>query len=152
MRVKEMMKTELRTISPEDSAVLANEIMWRQRIHHLLVMEGSKLVGILSDTDLGGDNAEEIPDELLVRDAMSTGLITVNPEASVDQAIQLFDEHGINCLPVVDNNRPVGIITTTDIENLVKRGATERPQDPYVPLHRRGRGKSKHHHTQWPNP
>lgn len=162
MRVYEAMTTKLRTIGPEDSVVTANELMWRYKFHHLVVVETrndvEKIVGILSAKDLGGDEPGEIPDNQQVKEIMSTDVALIGAEDSLTDAKNMLDGRKVGSLPVVDENgKLVGILTRTDLENINKRGRSHGPYqgddghlEPYVPLHRRGGGKSKYHHTEMP--
>lgn len=139
MRVQDIMGHSVETVSPADSLVFANELMWRKGIHHLVVMDGKKVVGVLSDTDLGGPNAVNIPDNLHVADKMATNVVSATPETTVDRVINIFRERHIHCLPVLDGELLVGIVTSTDIMNLAKRGSSNRPYagesaGPYPPL------------------
>jgi CBS domain-containing protein len=158
MRVKDIMSKDVETITQNESAVVANERMWRQQIHHLVVMEDKTIVGVLSDTDLGGSEANTIPDDLQVKDVMSKKVVTINSNATIKDAVNLMRGHEIHSLPVVENNTLVGIVTSTDIINLEKRGVAHGPyqgleqhQGDYIPQHERERsGTSKTHHTDWP--
>jgi CBS domain-containing protein len=118
MRVQDIMSRRLETISPHEPVVLANELMWRKSIHHLVVLDGNQLVGIVTDTDLG----EEIPDELRVADVMSREVVTAEPTMTVDRALHIFRERHLQCLPVIENGRLAGIVTASDIERLAARG------------------------------
>lgn len=139
MRLQDIMNREVETVSPGDTTVFANDVMWRKRIHHLVVMEEDEVVGILSDTDLGGPEATEIPDGQQVFQVMTKDIVTATPEMLVDRAINIFRERRISCLPVLDGDRLVGIVTTTDIDNLAKRGTSNhkvegRDTQAYPPL------------------
>lgn len=127
MRLQDIMNRSVETVAPSDSLVLANDRMWRKRIHHLVVMDGNRVAGVISDTDLGGPNAEEIPDDRKVADFMTESVVVGTPEMTVDRAINIFKERHLHCLPVVDGEKLVGIVTTTDIENLAKRGTSNKP-------------------------
>jgi acetoin utilization protein AcuB len=140
MRVQDIMQRAVETVSPSDLLAVANERMWRKGIHHLVVMDGDRVVGVLSDTDLGGPDAQELPDDLPVSDKMTTQVVSTTPETTVDRVINIFKERHIHCMPVLDGEKLVGIVTSTDILNLAKRGASNRPyagesSGPYPPLH-----------------
>jgi acetoin utilization protein AcuB len=81
-----------------------------RRFRHFLVAEEGRLVGVISDRDVirlfGLDDFPE-------RNALD--LITVKPETSLLEAVRLIVENGISCLPVVENGRAIGILTTTDL-------------------------------------
>lgn len=137
MRVKEVMSTALETVAPGDSAALANELMWRRQIHHLIVMDGDMMVGLLSDTDLGGPQAVEIPDGLTVRDVMRRQVRAIDPEDSLKHAANVMRENHFHCLPVMDRDgKLLGIITSTDLDHLARRGMNHPPysgQEPAAP-------------------
>jgi acetoin utilization protein AcuB len=141
MRLQDIMNRSVETVAPTDTLVFANELMWRKQIHHLVVTEGSKVVGVISDTDLGGPDAGEIPDGLQVANRMSRELVTADPETTVDRAVNIFRERNLHCLPVLDGEKLVGIVTASDVMNLIKQGVSNRPSQggstgPYPPLQR----------------
>lgn len=146
MRLQDIMNRSVETVAPTDSLVLANELMWRKRIHHLVVMDGQRVVGVISDTDLGGPNAQDIPDNRTVSDFMTPLLVTGEPTMTVDRAINIFRERHLHSLPVMDGETLVGIVTMTDIENLARRGTSNHRYEgesfgPYPPLNpNRGSG------------
>jgi acetoin utilization protein AcuB len=154
MRLQDIMNRSVETISPADTVVLANEIMWRKQIHHLIVVDGQKVVGVLSDNDLGGPDAGEIPDNQHVRDVMTTDVVMGVPEMTVDRAINIFRERNLNCLPVIEKGRLIGIVTSTDMENLAKRGTSNhkyegRDHQAYPPLQNlRGKSSDRSGHDQ----
>ncbi len=147
MRLQDIMHRNVKTVSPQDTVVFANDLMWRQGIHHLVVMENNQVVGVLSDIDLGGPEAREIPDGQQVFEVMTRELVTGLPQMTVDRAANIFRERRISCLPVIAEGALVGIVTTTDIMTLAKRGAARPPfaginaEAPYPPLNN-PRGKS----------
>lgn len=135
MRLQDIMNRAVDTISPKDSAVLANEMMWRKRFHHLVVMDKGEVVGVLSDTDLGGDKAREIPDNQRVVDVMTSHTVVADPHMTVDRAINIFQQRNLHCLPVLDQGKLVGIVTASDILKLAKRGVPNGSAGgPYPPL------------------
>lgn len=148
MIIKDIMTSPVLTIDQDKPAVQANELMWRHQMHHLVVTHNDQVVGILSDTDLGGEHATEIPDNLLVRNAMSSPITTITNTATVDKAVNLMTGNGFRSLPVLDEaGKLVGIVTKTDLERLDKRGKAQGPfqgqqkTDSQVPLAKReGRG------------
>lgn len=111
----------------DDRLSVVKEIFDRLKFHHLLVVENGRLQGVVSDRDLLralspfiGTLAETNRDintlERRVHQIMTRKLVTLTPEASVRDAIDVFLTHGISCLPVVDaQNRPVGIVTWRDV-------------------------------------
>lgn len=132
MRVRDIMSHSVETITPAESAVFANELMWRKQIHHLVVMQDQALVGVLSDTDLGGGETATIADNLRVEDVMTRDVVRAEPDMRVDRAINIFRERKISCLPVLEDGKLLGIVTTTDIQRLASRGVDQSA--PYPPL------------------
>jgi CBS domain-containing protein len=110
MLVKDLMKTRIITVSPEESIEIAAREMVRFGISCLLVKDESRIVGVITERDLltrviaiGRD-----PNGLCVRDIMSTRLISVSPSASIDEATCLMMENRIKKLPVSDPAKAKG--------------------------------------------
>ncbi|MFU8812440.1 MAG: CBS domain-containing protein [Balneolaceae bacterium] len=124
--VEEFMTTDLFTVQKEDiMELVANLIEWR-RIRYVPVEDDSKhLVGLVSMrmvfrsySDIVNQQAK--PD-LSVEDIMIKNPITIHPEASILEAIDIMWSQQIGCLPVVKNNRLVGIITEQNYMTITKR-------------------------------
>jgi CBS domain-containing protein len=112
--VHELMTRRLLTVEPKQEIALASQMMLWGGVRHLPVLEGGRLVGIVSDRDLlrasaGATNA------LTVRDVMAKDVQTIAPEATVEDACGRMATARINCLPVVKNGHLVGILTSTDV-------------------------------------
>jgi CBS-domain-containing membrane protein len=128
MIIRDIMSAPVLTIDQNQLATEANELMWRYQIHHLVVTHLSQVVGILSDTDLGGNLTEKIPDQLLVKDAMSSPVTTVQGNTLIEKAINLMAGNHFHALPVVDERHQLmGIVTQSDLERLNKRGRAQAP-------------------------
>jgi CBS domain-containing protein len=126
MRLEEIMTREVQTVAPEDSADAAWERLWRARIHHLVVMEGGRVVGVISDRDLGGARGQRLRNGCSVADLMSAQVVAAEPSTTVRQAANLMRGRSIGSLPVLANGRLKGIVTISDLLALVGRGQ-ERP-------------------------
>jgi len=125
--VSHYMTDEIVSIRPDDSLLEAHRLMGTKRIRSLVVMEGDKMVGLVTRTDLmssdpsrmASRNNQKISLQILtesVEKVMSKSLITISPDASIVEAATLLLEHKIHCLPVVDaEQEPVGIITESDL-------------------------------------
>lgn len=124
--VEEFMTTDLFTVQRDDILELvANLIDWR-RIRYVPVEDDSKhLVGLITmrmvfreyNSVIHGKSDESSS----VDDIMIKNPITIHPEASILEAIEIMDEQQIGCLPVVKNNRLVGIITEQNYMTITKR-------------------------------
>ena len=126
MRVQDVMTTAVQTISPAASAEEAANLMRTRRIHHLVVSEGPRVVGILSDRDVGGRNGAPVRKNRIVSDLMTTRVVTVSPTRTVRQAANVMRGRSIGCLVVVGRDRTLGIVTVADLLELLGRGV-ERP-------------------------
>jgi CBS domain-containing protein len=133
-RVCDIMTSEVTTLKRNEKLTLADNVMQLGRIRHLPVLddEGKELVGIVSQRDLfrgalaralgyGQHASHKILDTLLVKDVMTTEVITTGPKTSLAEAAQVMMERKIGCLPVVQDGRLVGIITEADFVALVLR-------------------------------
>ena len=118
-----LMTTDLITISPDDTLAQARTLMKDHRIRHLPVVEGDRnLVGLLTQTDVLASTDSSLRDlenriraaEIFVRDVMVTKIATIDPGASLRQAALFLEARKIGCLPVVTDEKLVGIITDTD--------------------------------------
>jgi CBS domain-containing protein len=125
VRLQEIMNTEVRTIEPDASAEEARESMRLYDIRHLVVMEGKDVVGVLSERDLGGRRGTT-PGVESVLELMSPQIITARPSTSVKEAANLLRGYGVGCLPVMEKGKLMGIVTVTDLLELIGRGL-EKP-------------------------
>ena len=120
MRVGDLMSREVVALSPKDSLRDAYTKMLKNGFRHVVVLEGSKLVGILSDRDVmtravkdaKGLDVPAIP----IAEVMAINLLTCRPEATVGKAAGIMVTAKIDALPVVDAlGTLVGIVTSTDM-------------------------------------
>ena len=129
MRVSELMTEQVQTVPPTMSAASAWEMMRRERIHHLIVKSGADVIGVLSDKDAGGPHGATVREGSTVGDLMTREVVTVEPETTVRRAANLMRGRSIGCLPVVSENRPVGILTVSDLLTVLGKGV-DRPARP----------------------
>jgi CBS domain-containing protein len=126
MKVRDIMVKEVASLDVNDELSLANDIMRLGRIRHLPVVDGKRLVGIISERDLfrsslaealgyGGKASRELMKTIRIKDIMVGDVLTVAPEDDVKEAVRLMVERKVGCLPVVEKDRLVGLITETDI-------------------------------------
>lgn len=104
------------TAGPNDKLSVAREIFMRNRVHHLPIVDGRKLVGILTTYDLfkwNGKNGDN--DSTLVRDVMTTHLATLEPDDKVGSAAELFLENLFHAVPIVKDGDLHGIVTSFDV-------------------------------------
>lgn len=122
MKVREIMRTNVETVDQEECADTAYNRMRARRIRHLIVVSGGEIVGVLSERDLGGKDREAMRLSHKVLNFMTPYAVKAKPEMLVRQAAKLMRGWGIGCLPVVDRTRLVGIVTVSDLLELVAKG------------------------------
>lgn len=131
MQVAELMSMKVETIGRNDALRLAEETMRKKRIRHLPVIENDRLVGVLTQRDIfqaalssamgfGEKARTEFLGTVSVKEVMTDdAIVTVGPKESVKRAAELMLEHKIGCLPVVEGERLVGLVTETDLLRVV---------------------------------
>jgi acetoin utilization protein AcuB len=126
MVVEDVMTREVVTLTPEHTLRDAIDLLRSKRIRHLPVVEAQRLVGIVTDRDvkratpsvLAGVNRDEYDNTLLtikVSQLMTREPITVPRKSALKSAVEIFINRKVGALPVVDNDRLVGILTEIDI-------------------------------------
>jgi CBS domain-containing protein len=111
----------LYSISPDAAVLAAIRAMAEHRVGALLVMQGEALVGIVSERDyarkviLLGRSSADTP----VRTIMSTPVLTVSPEDTVNHCMQLMTERHVRHLPALENGRIIGMVSIGDLVKAV---------------------------------
>lgn len=131
MNVSQIMSTQLVTVELDDKLTTVKEIFDNARFHHLLVIDEGKLVGVVSDRDLFKAISPNIGTVRTTAQDLATlnkrvhqivtrKPITLSPNASAAEAVAVFLDHNISCIPVVDdNNVAVGILSWRDIFKMI---------------------------------
>lgn len=117
-QVRNLMTPMPQTIGFDISVERALEMMREHACHHLPVLDGGKLVGVLSDRDLSiiRHDSAAIRTEHLVKDLMSDTPIVIDPSTDVNVAIRTMLDNKINSLIVrAEKDQPWGILTSTDL-------------------------------------
>ena len=132
MLVREMMRSPVTTIQVGARLQEACDLFRSRGFRHLPVLEGERLVGVLTDRDLRWATSSLCPEpqnlDDTVRTAMSATPITVDPLDPVEDAARVMREHKIGCLPVMDGPDLVGILTGMDIlDTLILLTGTTQP-------------------------
>lgn len=130
MKISEIMTERVVSIDANAAAKVAWMKMQQEQIRHLVVMENGEIVGVISDRDLGGKSGTDVRRGRTVRDLMSTNVATATPNMSLRQAANLMRGRLIGCLPIMDGDELVGIVTATDVLDALGRGKT-RPEGLY---------------------
>jgi acetoin utilization protein AcuB len=120
--VKDSMTREVVSLPPQSTAGEALALCRERRIRHLPVLEDDRLVGIVSDRDLRsatpalGDPARaEALGRILVHEVMAREVATAHPDDPIEEAANAMRERKIGCLPVVEDDALVGIVTSSDV-------------------------------------
>ena len=109
------------TISPEATVFDAIQMMADRNVGALLVTEGDKLIGILSERDytrkviLRGKASKQTA----VREILSDHVFTVHPGSTVEECMRSMTEHRIRHLPVLDGGKIVGVVSIGDLVNWI---------------------------------
>jgi acetoin utilization protein AcuB len=133
--VEDSMTREVVTLSPEATAAEALALCRETRIRHLPVLEEGRLVGIVSDRDLrsaapalGDPGRAEALGKIRVSDVMARDVMSARPGDPIEEAAHAMRERKIGCLPVLDGDELVGIITSSDVmEALVQLMGAHEP-------------------------
>lgn len=137
MRLRDIMTIGIVTIDLREPATTARAEMRRHRIRHLVVVDGGRVAGIISERDLAGVNGVEARHDRPVQELMTVDVVSATPSTTVRQAANLMRGHTIGCLLIVQDEELIGLVTTTDLLDQIGRGAarpTVRTESP--PLRR----------------
>lgn len=116
MLVKQVMNRRVVTASPDITLKEASKVMSKLHIGSLVIVSESKIVGILTSTDILKSIAnEKDPETTLAREVMSKDVKTIDPNTELDEAVLTMVTNKIKRLPVVSEGKIVGIITASDI-------------------------------------
>jgi CBS domain-containing protein len=125
-KVQDIMTRNPHTLEADDVLDLADDLMTMARIRHIPILERGKLIGIVSQRDLffsalvqalGLEQREQkdLMKTIRAREIMIRPVLTISSGASVKEAARLMADNKIGCLPVVEDEKFVGIVTETDI-------------------------------------
>jgi predicted transcriptional regulator len=109
--VAEVMGTEMFTLTPETAVSSARRLVLENDVHHMLVLENGTLAGIVCRDDLrfADRNAR-------VGDCMSSPVLCITPDTTLQEAVDLMGANDVDCLPVVTGAFLVGIVTREALE------------------------------------
>lgn len=127
--VSKIMTTEIITLNTGDSLETAETLFKKHNIRHIPVVSGSKIIGMLSYTDLlrisfadaVGEDEDEVDSVVYnmftIEQVMTKNLVKVNSESTIKEVAEILSKREFHAIPVVDDGTIVGIITTTDLIN-----------------------------------
>lgn len=125
MRVEQYMVTDMRTVNEDEPIDLVASLMDWNHVYHIPVEDNEhRLVGLVSHRPLlrflASDEARSADGPIATREVMARDLITVGPGTGTLEAIDLMRKHGISCLPVVQDDRLIGLITEHDFMRVAR--------------------------------
>lgn len=126
LEIRDLMTTPCETLSPESTMEEAVLLSTRLKLQQIAVVEGGRLVGIVTDRDIkraspsvwgGADQGayNRVLEDTTVAQIMTRDPVTVSPDAPIQTAIRLFCARRFGALPVVEGDALVGIITPFDL-------------------------------------
>tara|TARA_B110000211_G_scaffold3053_1_gene3638 strand:+ start:14503 stop:14940 length:438 start_codon:yes stop_codon:yes gene_type:complete len=127
MAISQIMRRNLITLDLDNTLESAKDLFELHNIHHILIKDEATLAGVITDSDLWknlsptvGTRNETSQDSFILNKKvhliMARDLITATEDLAINEAVLLFYDHNISCLPIVDEkNQPIGIVTWRDI-------------------------------------
>jgi acetoin utilization protein AcuB len=130
MYVGRRMTRNVVTVAKDASVLHVRNLLREKDINQVPVVDGKKVIGVITDGDIRENSASPastlsvhelnyLLSEMKAGDIMTRNPVTVSPETPVEEAAKILNEKGIGCLPVVSNDELVGIITTSDMLNVL---------------------------------
>ena len=127
--VSEIMTKKVVTLNSQDSLVTAEELFKKYHIRHIPVVKGKKVLGMLSYTDLlrisfadavdeDGETVDSvIYDMFNISQIMANDVVSVSSHTTIREVAEFLSKKEFHALPVADDGKLVGIVTTTDLIN-----------------------------------
>jgi acetoin utilization protein AcuB len=126
MFVRSYMTADPVCVSPDDNFHQATHVLRKRGIRHLPVLDNGKLVGVVVEKDLLTNQPSpattlslyeiySLLETLRIRQIMSRPVITVEGDCPLEEAARIMVESKVSCLPVMEGEKLVGIITETDV-------------------------------------
>ena len=125
--VSTIMTKNLVTVNHKDDLTTAEALFKSHKIRHIPVVNGKKIIGMLSYTDLlrisyadavydGEENIDTMVYNMFtIEQVMAKSLVRVSSQTTIKEVAEILSEKEFHALPVVDENELVGIVTTTDL-------------------------------------
>jgi acetoin utilization protein AcuB len=126
MLVRKKMQKNITTITKDERMTTAKKILKEKNIRHLPVVEGKKLIGLVTNMDIRKSEASSatsleirelhyLLDKITVGEIMTRNVITISPDISIEEATTLLHDNKIGCLPVIEDGNLVGLLTEGDV-------------------------------------
>jgi CBS domain-containing protein len=120
MSIKEVMTSQVKACEPSATVVDAAKLMAQEDVGPIPIVEGRRLVGIVTDRDIvvKGVAAGKDMTSTTVGDIASRDLVTTTPDADMNEALEVMAVKQVRRLPVVEGDRLVGIVAQADIARM----------------------------------
>lgn len=127
--VSEIMTKNVITLNTTDTLDTAETLFKKNKIRHIPVVSGDKIIGMLSYTDLlrisfadAVDDDEENVETIVynmftIEQVMAKNLVSVDPDTTIKEVAEILAKKEFHALPILDDGKLVGIVTTTDLIN-----------------------------------
>lgn len=122
LRLAQVMSSPVLTAGPGEWVEDARERMRRSGVRHLLVVGGRSVIGVVSSHDLASARGADLARPRTLSDIMTRTPVLATTQTTLREAAQLLRGRPIGCLPVLERGSLVGIVTLSDILDLVVRG------------------------------
>jgi len=116
--IKDFMTSDPCTINADKSVAYAAKMMRDEDVGLAPIVEGDKLIGMLTDRDIAIRVVAEgrAPDQVTVREVASKQVVTIDPQQDLDEALRIMAKHQVRRLPVVEEDgRLVGVVAQADV-------------------------------------
>ena len=127
---------QIYSVGPDVKVLDALQLMAEKNVGALVVLEGTHLIGIFSERDYARKVIlhDKSSGEVLVREIMTSEVVTIEPERTVEECMALVTSHRIRHLPVVENDRLLGVISIGDLvkEVIAEQELTIRQLESYI--------------------
>ncbi|HEX7829779.1 MAG TPA: CBS domain-containing protein [Thermoanaerobaculia bacterium] len=134
MRIQDVMSKNVVSVPKETEVAVARERLRTEEIDHLVVVDGKRVVGVVAGRDILRGR-----DDKPVSAVMSRPVATIAPDATLRRAAGIMRGRAIGCLPVLDEDRLVGIVTTSDLLTALSKGEVHAaPPSDRIILRKRG--------------
>ena len=123
-------------IAPDAKVIEALQLMARKDVGALVVMEGDKMAGVISERDyarkviLQGRSSHDVP----VREIMTSDVVTVDPGRTIEECMALVTQRRIRHLPVMEGGKLIGVVSIGDLvkEVIAEQEQTIRQLESYI--------------------
>lgn len=134
MLVRDLMTEDVVAVHPGDTLARVRDLMAERDVRHMPVVDhGGELVGLITQRDMLRNaliQQSDVPDfvedvileKLLVQELMNTGIASTTPDSDIRDAAQVMFENKFGCLPVIEGEQLVGILTEADFVRLFAEG------------------------------